>query len=103
MVEGSQLQCTISLQQGLHRILLLQEQHRTIVGIVGAVALHRGDIDVAEPRQEEALIGGKFPVIECPECGMKFVLFAVLEHATLQQVSTYYCPYCGKDIDDKEV
>jgi len=49
-----------------------------------------------------------FEVITCPYCEQNFLLFAVLISKTLldedcaevwSQGSTFFCPYCGKNIE----
>ena len=43
----------------------------------------------------------KWPLIKCKKCRMEFVLIAVFTDresdtlSTMNQVSCYFCPYCG--------
>lgn len=50
-----------------------------------------------------------YPVIKCEDCGFDYILIAVMglnvpeeekyDHdiSLMNQISTYFCPYCGKD------
>ena len=48
-------------------------------------------------KQKEVLYVRKELVFECPHCGMKYILYAVLgeNEDRLNQAYMYYCPYCG--------
>jgi len=50
-----------------------------------------------QAKQKEVLYVRKELVFECPHCGMKYILYAVLgeNEDRLNQAYMYYCPYCG--------
>jgi predicted RNA-binding Zn-ribbon protein involved in translation (DUF1610 family) len=50
-----------------------------------------------QAKQKEVLYVKKELVFECPHCGMKYILYAVLgeNEDRLNQAYMYYCPHCG--------
>ncbi len=52
-----------------------------------------------QAKQKEVLYVKKELVFECPHCGMKYILYAVLgeNEDRLNQEYVRYCPYCGFD------
>ena len=50
-----------------------------------------------QAKQKEVLYVRKELAFECPHCGMKYILYAVLgeNEDRLNQEYVRYCPYCG--------
>ena len=45
-------------------------------------------------------------VFECPKCGMKYVIYAVIgeyDDNLLNQEYVYYCPYCGHSMSEEKI